>query len=594
MGFWLAVLCLAAFSSGLAASRTPRMSPDIPVRGTLALNQPIAVYNNWSAYDELSDNIELTESLAMKELDQIVRLRRAGVRIDYYVMDAFWYSTNGGFREFRTPHWPNGPDRWLNACREHQIKPGLWFPCNVPFRIEVLPEWRDSMDATGSAMCFFDGGFLTQFIDTLQFWYDRGVRLFKFDFANFSIATPAAKSLGKEEIVRRNCDAFRDALQRFKRKNPEVLFAAFNGFGGDFEGSAAPIRQTVDLRWLEAFDSLYCGDPRFSDVPAMNAWRSMDIYSDHMVRYYEANGVPLERIDNTGCMFGVAGTCYQRRTAAWKSMLLLEHARGGWMNVYYGNLELLDDAKAKWFARVQQIYFPLQSFGRTFPFGGMPGRAEPYGFCSVGANGALYTAVNPAQTVSVVKLPRLHRLQPQLSGGRIQFRDSGFAPKLAEDELTLGPDQMAVVGFGDYAAAKFDFGINEDVSIPRDIHPVSAEFHADGTNAVVASFPAPINGDLRIVMRQSADGRPLRTSRGAPPNGTRLGSILQIQVVQENRPVPTQITYDKAIWSGLSWAVAEVRGRLLKQGSPLTVRCVSLEEKAVNLDVQLYTVEQHE
>src|SRR6266568_6411165 len=30
----------------------------VPVRGTLALNQPIAVYNNWSAYDELSDNIE--------------------------------------------------------------------------------------------------------------------------------------------------------------------------------------------------------------------------------------------------------------------------------------------------------------------------------------------------------------------------------------------------------------------------------------------------------------------------------------------------------------------------------------------------------
>ena len=52
----------------------------VPLRGTVSLNQPIAVYNNWSAYDELSDNIELTEKLAMKELGQIVRLRRAGVR----------------------------------------------------------------------------------------------------------------------------------------------------------------------------------------------------------------------------------------------------------------------------------------------------------------------------------------------------------------------------------------------------------------------------------------------------------------------------------------------------------------------------------
>src|SRR5579862_4252155 len=126
----------------------------VPVRGSVALNQPVAVYNNWSAYDELSDNIELTEALAMKELEQILRLRRAGIRFDYYVMDAFWYSTNGGYRQFRQPNWPNGPERWLKACRDHDIKPGLWVACNVPFRLEVLPEWRSSMDATGSAMCF--------------------------------------------------------------------------------------------------------------------------------------------------------------------------------------------------------------------------------------------------------------------------------------------------------------------------------------------------------------------------------------------------------------------------------------------------------
>jgi len=124
----------------------------IPVLGTAALHQPIAIYNNWSAYDELSDRIELTEALAMKELGEIVRLRRAGVRIDYYLMDAFWYSTNGGYREFRRPHWPNGPETWLEACRTSHIKPGLWLASNVPFRIEPLPEWRSSMDATGSAM----------------------------------------------------------------------------------------------------------------------------------------------------------------------------------------------------------------------------------------------------------------------------------------------------------------------------------------------------------------------------------------------------------------------------------------------------------
>jgi hypothetical protein len=584
------------YASSTLAGQMPELD-GVPVRGSLALNQPVAVYNNWSAYDELSDNIELTEALAMRELDEILRLRRSGVRIDYYLMDAFWYSTNGGYREFRQPHWPHEPEKWLKACADNHIKPGLWIASNVPFRIEVLPEWRSSMDATGSAMCFFDGGFLPQFIDTMQFWYDRGVRLFKFDFANFTIATPeAARRWSKEEVFRKNCEALRTALREFKKKNSDVLLAAFNGFGGDTEGTSALIRQTVDLRWLDAFDSLYCGDPRFSDVPAMNFWRSMDIYSDHMVRYYEANGVPLERIDNTGCMFGVAGTCYARRTCAWKSMLLLEHARGGWMNVYYGNLELLDDTKAQWFARVQELFFPLQSFGHTFPFGGLPGREEPYGFCSVTANGSLYTVVNPSQERQTVKLPQVHRLQQALQAGRVQFRDKGFVPVLAESgtpgsaSVMLGPEQMVVIGYGEYAKTNYDLGVQDDVIIPTDIRPLAAKFHQDGTNMVTSTITPPRSGNLRVVMRQSSNGKPWRTSRGAPPNGTSLAKIFLIRATQDGRSIPVHLNYDKAIWSGLSWGVAEIKQGEFDPGSDLVIRCTSLESQPVDLKIELYVV----
>jgi len=346
----------------------------------------------------------------------------------------------------------------------------------------------------------------------------------------------------------------------------------------------------VDLRWLQAFDSLYCGDPRLSDVPAMNFWRSMDLYTDHMARYFEAAGVPLERIDNTGCMVGVAGTCYGRRTQAWKSMLLLEHARGGWMNVYYGNLELIDAAKAGWFAKVQDLYFRLQSLGRTHSFGNMPGQGDPCGFCSLGERGALYTVVNPSQAVRVVKLPRVQPLQPPLAAGRVQFCDAGFAPKLSGDSLTLGPEQLAVVGYGEYAEAKYDLGVQEDVVVPQHIRRLDAQFFPDGTNAVMASLTVPKADALRIVFEQSADGKPVRSSRGAPPNGTSLGKILQIQAFQENRPVPVDINYDKAIWSGLSWGVGEVKGRDLKRAVPLTVRCISPEQRPLALNAQLYVV----
>jgi hypothetical protein len=47
------------------------------------LAAPIWVYDNWSAYDELSDDVPLTEELAMRELHERLRLRTLGVRLDY-------------------------------------------------------------------------------------------------------------------------------------------------------------------------------------------------------------------------------------------------------------------------------------------------------------------------------------------------------------------------------------------------------------------------------------------------------------------------------------------------------------------------------
>ncbi len=76
--------------------------------------KPVFIYNNWSSYDELSDNIPLTEELAMKELNEVLRLKKNGVQIDYYLMDAFWFDKDGGYRIWHKQHWPNGPGNWLN------------------------------------------------------------------------------------------------------------------------------------------------------------------------------------------------------------------------------------------------------------------------------------------------------------------------------------------------------------------------------------------------------------------------------------------------------------------------------------------------
>jgi len=558
-----AVLLFVAVASWLAASAHAQARTRVqglvaqrwdPTHlGASLPRDPLWVYNNWSSYDELSDRIPLTEELAMRELAQIVRMRQLGVHFDYYMMDAFWFDPDGAYRDWRKPNWPDGPDRWIAQCRRNGIRPGLWFSTNTLVKINAARQWKDSLNQNQGAMSFYEGGFLPDFMNVLQHWYDHGIRMFKFDFVDFSAATPEAeKTQTPEEISTRNQNAFRGALKTFRGKNPDVILEAFNGFGGDVESTGAPFpfQHPVDLRWLEVFDAIYSGDPRPSDVPEMNFWRSVDIYSDHMVRRYEQSFLPLERIDSTGFMIGNTGTIYYRKTNAWQGMLLLMAARGGWINTVHGNLEFLNDQQARWFAKVQSMYAPLQAMGRTKTFGGVPGEVQPYGFGSFDAGGAIYTVVNPAQSVEQIEMPLLSRVQEQNGQGRVLFRDAGFIPRLSGNKIELGPGQMAAVGFGRYADPKYDLGIQNDVRIPVSIAPFSAKFLSLGDNTIEATLTPPAEGDLRIILQQrSKDGQALRSWPGGPPNGTTVGKVLVLRATQEGGEVPIDINYDKMIWT---------------------------------------------
>jgi len=554
------------------------------------ISGPISVYDNWSTYDELSDHVPLTQELTMRELDQVLRLRRAGVRFDYYVIDAFWFDPDGAYRTWKKPNWPDGPDLWLKTCLDNGIRPGLWFSTNTLVHINAAPQWRSSLNKQGGAMSMFEGGFLPDFMETLQSWYGRGVRMFLFDFADLTAATPAAEAtLSKEEIVRRNSAALREALIRFRRKNRDVVLEAFNGFGGVMDSTyyPFPFKDPVDLRWLEAFDSLYCGDPRPGDVPEMNFWRSLEIYSDHQTRRYEESGVPVERIDTTSFMPGVTGTIYRRGFQEWKGSLLLTLARGGWINTSYGNLELLSDEGARWFARVQSLFLHLQAIGRTHPFGGIPGEDQPYGFGSLDAEGSVYVVVNPRQEMASIHLPLLAAEQMPLARGRVQFRDAGFVPRLSGDTLELGPGQMAMVGYGRYAGEIFDFGVQDDTVIPRSIESLPADFQAVSRGVIRAVLPAPAEGDLRLIFQQyDPDGTLHRTMDA----NTAMGRIFQMKAEQGGHEIPIHKEYDHVIWSGLSWAAGEIRQKDLQAGSPVTVTFESTEKAPVTLRGELYRV----
>jgi len=573
--------------------------PDAAPRAAYTLSgpsKPLFIYNNWSAYDELSDNKPQTEALAMRELGEIIRLKTHGVEIDYYVMDAFWFDKDGGYRTWHRQHWPEGPGRWLAACKGNNIRPGMWFSTNLvrmggKQALAIIPEWKDSVGTDPAIMCLFDGGYLAHLSKTLQLWYDKGVRLFKFDFAYFEAVTPAMKDrYTKEEVVEKNKAVFMQMLQSFRRNNPDVLITGYNGFGGDMENTYTPFDKKIDPRWMDTFDTLYCGDPRFSDVPMMNIWRSQDNYSDHQVSAYKAYGLPIGRIDNCAFMIGKTGTCYYRGKNCWKGMLILELARGGWVNVYHGNLELLSDADAEWFAKVQRLYRPLQQQGHTVTFGEIPGKGKPYGYRSSSAKGAVCTVVNPAQQVATIELP----IKTAYSV-RIMYADGGYKPALNGNRLTLGAEQLVVVGSGEFADPSanhlYHLGVDDTIHIPMTIDAVQTRFASAAKNAIEGNA-TPVPGKaLRIILQQfDHKGLPYRSWPGAPPDGKKVSAVIRIRAAQNGKDLPLRIEYDKVIWSGLSWGAAEIGNASFDPHQPILIQCSSTETEDLNLVAHVYAV----
>lgn len=556
-------------------------------------NEPVFIYNNWSAYDELSDNKPQTEELTMRELSEIVRLKNQGVKIEYYVMDAFWFSKEGGYRMWLKEHWPNGPDKWLSECKKNNISPGMWFSTNLVTMggkqvLDIIPEWKSSLGTDHNILCLFDGGYLVHLADTLQIWYDKGVWLFKFDFAYFEAVTPAMKDkYSKEEIIEKNKAAFMQMLQRFRSKNPDVLITGYNGFGGNMDNTYTPFSKTapIDPRWLDTFDTLYSGDPRFSDVPVMNIWRSQDNYSDHQVNAYKAYGMPVRRIDSCAFMIGTTGTCYYRAKNYWKGMLILDLARGGWVNVYHGNLELLNDADGKCFAKVQSLYHSLQKQDDTTFFDSIPGKGLPYGFKSSDTKGVVCSVVNPSQEMATIELPA------DAPHSKILYADGGYQPVLRGKTVRVGPEQLVVIGFGEYANQKYDMGVDDTIHIPAAIEKIHTQFTSTSKNVIETRVDVPAGKNLRIVMQQYySNGDPCRSWLDAPPDGEKVNEVIKIKVTQDGKEIPQHIEYDKMIWSGLSWGVAEITRGTFHTNKPLVVQCSTSEKDAAKITGAVYTV----
>jgi hypothetical protein len=303
-----------------------------------------------------------------------------------------------------------------------------------------------------------------------------------------------------------------------------------------------------------------------------------------MVRQFEFNGLPLHRIDNCGFMIGTTGTCYNRAKNAWKGELILSLARGGWVNVYHGNLELLNDNDAIWFGKTQRMYRALQAYGLESTFGAIPGTRKPYGFTVQGKEGTVSTVVNPSQSMVEIDLP-----DGGYPNSKIIFADGGYSPELSGQKILLGPEQLAVVGFGEYAGVKYDLGRDDTINIPVSIQEIKAEFKEIGLNKIEATITGVAGKNIRIFMQQcGADGMAKRSWGGAPPDGKKMSEYLKIEVIQDGKSIPLHIEYDKMLWCGLSWGAGEVYRSDFNQNKSLTIRCTSIETYQLKLHAEVY------
>ena len=94
---------------------------------------------------------------------------------------------------------------------------------------------------------------------------------------------------------------------------------------------------------------------------------------------------------------------------------------------------------------------------------------------------------------------------------------------------------------------------------------------------------APREGTLRIMCSQTGDdGRPLRITGGPPPAGIPLGKLLVLRAEQGGRQLELNRNYDRQIWSGLSWAVADIPARELAPGLPVRITYTVSDPKGIS------------
>lgn len=525
---------------------------------------PFSIYSTWGLHDELGDSVQLSEELAVSALKALDRWADHGLQPDYFHLDAFWYDPARGYRHFHPERWPRGFEPFLDALRERDYLPGLWYS-TTGLTLEP-PAWAESRCPDGH-YSLVDGPYAEILEGDLRYAAETwGVRLFKFDFANFTASLNPGRS--PEETRALAVERLMGILNGLRAAYPDIHVISHVGYARNqhHQRQGWPHPVAVDPALLEGMDAVFSGDPQCMDIPQTHLTRNLDLYQDRAVWKLHQAGFPLHRVEDHGVVMANSNTaCFRGRAGLLRSHIG-QLARGGRRDLYYGDPSLPTDGDLVGMARARKLYYDAWNRRLTTQLlgEGEPGTAPWHGTLTGGAAGGLLTLVNPGFDPVTVRLP-----VTDLFKAGLLFHDGAQAPAVqcAPDLLrvTLGPEQMVLIGLGAYADAPSFAAKDPEAPAFKTISLLNTTVKAVpkfGKEISIASETRKI-----LVIARAWDGKPEdpghvlpylfagQTTKAGEPREALAHERLPIRAFDAEgvEVAPVSRVPDVPVWSGISW-----------------------------------------
>lgn len=575
--------------------------------------EPFSVYSTWGFHDELGDTVNLTEALCMTALDTLAQWQQEDrFHVDYFHMDCFWFDKEKPYTGFNPRFFPNGHGAIFERVRSLGMKPGLWYSVNGH---HMNPrEWADSKVPGEAFHSLLDGSYADSFEEALiMAARDWGVRFFKFDFATFR-ATLKTDRPAREHYAQ-GVARFKRMLRRLRQEYPDVHILTHCGFARTEQStvSGTPVALATDLSWLEVVDAMFPGDPHPIDIPQTALERNIDVYQDRQTWALHQHGYPLHRMDDHGALMGTTNTACYRGRSGFKRTCLGQLSRGCRRHFFYGNPTLLSRSDRDFMGKARALFFDAfrRNLTTCFVGEGEPGLAPWHGFLTGGGDAGLLYLVNPGTVPVAAKVP-----VTSLDAARLLFHDGKKAPAVQTQPdlvtVLLAPEQLALVGIGDYAQAVHALPADDGPALPGDMALLPLTFTPATQPGVVeatldTAARATLAGRKLYVVAQVFEEQESGVAAGLPHRFARQFSsgeagsnvpechahdslIIEALDAKGHPASETQRIPNVPIWAGISWVARKFEVSTLAPG-PLTLRITQKLDPRKRLVTQAWSVE---